>query len=135
MSDVIDRQAAIELIERMKPYHQDSDDIAEMIANMPSVQPNTDEWCTDCKEYDHDRHCCPRWNRVIRETLKDAQAEIIRCRDCRWWGYDGDDGPVRVCHAAKHGHMSSHWNIQIYRTYRENFYCADAERREDEQTD
>ena len=34
-----------------------------------------DEWCEDCKEYDHERHCCPRWNRVIRETLKDAQPD------------------------------------------------------------
>lgn len=39
MSDLISRQAAIELIERMKPYRQDVDDIAEMIANMPSAQP------------------------------------------------------------------------------------------------
>ena len=37
--DTISRQAAIELIERMKPYHQDADDIVEMIANMPSAQP------------------------------------------------------------------------------------------------
>ena len=38
--DTISRQAAIGLIERMKPYHQDADDIAEMIANMPSAQPD-----------------------------------------------------------------------------------------------
>ena len=37
--DTISRQAAIGLIERMKPYHQNADDIAEMIANMPPVQP------------------------------------------------------------------------------------------------
>ena len=41
MSDLISRHAAIELIERMKSYHQDADDIAEMIANMPSAQPET----------------------------------------------------------------------------------------------
>ena len=47
------------------------------IKGLPAVQhePQYDEWCTDCKEYDHERHCCPRWNRVIQETLKDAQAE------------------------------------------------------------
>lgn len=39
MQDLISRQAAIELIERMKPYHQDADDIAEMITNMPSARP------------------------------------------------------------------------------------------------
>lgn len=59
-----------------------------------------------------------------------AQPEIIRCKDCKWWGYDDDDGAVRVCHAAKHGHMSSHWSIMIYRIYKGDYYCADAERRE-----
>lgn len=29
------------------------------------------EWCTGCKEYDHEKHCCPRWNKVIRDTLND----------------------------------------------------------------
>ena len=42
-----------------------------------SAQPEMsfDEWCTDCKEYDKDKHCCPRWNRVIRQTLKDMKEE------------------------------------------------------------
>ena len=39
MDDLISRQAAIKLIERMKPYHQDANDIAEMIANLPAAQP------------------------------------------------------------------------------------------------
>ena len=39
------------------------------------AQPDLDEWCVDCKEYDQERHSCPRWNRVIRQTLKDAQPE------------------------------------------------------------
>lgn len=56
--------------------------------------------------------------------------ELIRCKDCKWWGYDDDDGVVRVCHAAKHGHMSSNWSIMIYRTHKGDFYCADAERKE-----
>lgn len=54
-----------------------ADDSDSYDALLPSAQPepNYDEWCTDCKEYDKERHCCPRWNRVIRETLKDAQPE------------------------------------------------------------
>ena len=61
--------------------------IEKAIDDQPAIEPEPhyDEWCTDCKEYDHERHCCPRWNRVIRETLKDAQPEIIRCRDCKYW--------------------------------------------------
>lgn len=56
MSDLIDRQDAIELIERMKPYHQGADDIAEMIDNMPSAQPEED--CDTCKHgYFGDEQC------------------------------------------------------------------------------
>ena len=29
-----------------------------------------DEWCDDCKEYDTEKKCCPRFNKVIREALK-----------------------------------------------------------------
>lgn len=31
--------------------------------------PVMDEWCTDCREYDREKHCCPRFNRVIRSAL------------------------------------------------------------------
>ena len=27
------------------------------------------DFCDDCKEYDHEKHCCHRWSKVIRETL------------------------------------------------------------------
>ena len=30
----------------------------------------TDEWCTGCKEYDTEKKCCPRFNRVIRGAMK-----------------------------------------------------------------
>ena len=31
------------------------------------------EWCKDCKEYDHDKNCCHRWTKVIRETLDEIE--------------------------------------------------------------
>jgi hypothetical protein len=40
-----------------------------------SAQPDLNQWCTDCKEYDKEKHHCPRFNRVIREALKDAKPE------------------------------------------------------------
>lgn len=61
----------------------------------------------------------------ILEALPSAQPEVIRCKDCRWWDkYNEKHG---YCMAAKHGFMSSHWEISIYRTYDEDFFCADAE--------
>lgn len=58
-------------------------------------------------------------------NLPSAQPEVIRCKNCRWWDkYNEKHG---YCMAAKHGFMSSHWEISIYRTYDEDFFCADAE--------
>ena len=34
-----------------------------------------DEWCTDCKEYDHNRNCCPRYNRVIRGAVDEVKQQ------------------------------------------------------------
>lgn len=31
------------------------------------------EWCTDCKEYDKDKHCCHRWSKRIRETIGEIE--------------------------------------------------------------
>ena len=83
-SDCISRQAAIELIERMKPYHQDADDIAEMIANMPSAQPETEKYeyhydHTDCIWYRPEaRNRCPTTCAQYRDGWNDAMNYIFR---------------------------------------------------------
>jgi len=77
MSDLISRQAAIDAIRAsvskytgfMEMEMYTDDDAVEAINGVPSAQPDFNEWCTDCKEYDQERHCCPRYNRVIREAL------------------------------------------------------------------
>ena len=93
----------------------------ECLRALPSVQPemNLDEWCTDCKEYDQERHCCPRWNRVIRQTLKDAQPEIIECRNCKHRG----EKPIAD---------GRYW-CNIHNAFM--YYCSDAERRTDDAND
>ena len=77
MDELISRQAAIEAIaEALKGVFVEYQDIAKkIIAKVPSAQPDLDEFCFTCKEYDQERHCCPRFNRVIRNALKDAQPE------------------------------------------------------------
>lgn len=77
MSDLIDRQKAIDEMEKSKKQYFDRRVIIgkmqDIVNNLPSAQPKPDEWCTDCKEYDPKKHCCPRFNKVIRNALKDAQ--------------------------------------------------------------
>jgi hypothetical protein len=53
------------LIEELKALEQES---------------QTFEWCHDCKEYDHDKHCCPRFNNVIRKTVE----EIKQPKTAHW---------------------------------------------------
>lgn len=81
-SDLISRQAAIDAMEESKTLFHDRKVIIgkmqDIVNNLPSVQEReekTNEWCHDCKEYDQERHCCPRWNRVIRNTVKEIMTE------------------------------------------------------------
>lgn len=32
------------------------------------------EFCTDCKEDDHEKHCCHRWTKFIRRTIDEMKA-------------------------------------------------------------
>ena len=49
------------------------------LSTLPPAQPeqHLDEWCTDCKEYDHENSCCPRWTKVIRQTRRELQDEFV----------------------------------------------------------
>lgn len=57
---------------------------------------------------------------------------VVRCKECKCWDKK-DDSPYGYCMAMKHGFVSSHWEIGIYRTYKGDFYCADGERREEDE--
>lgn len=54
----------------------------------------TDEWCTDCKEYDSEHHCCSRFNRVIRNTIDELKEafSIVQCHECKHRPIEDDDG-------------------------------------------
>lgn len=68
--DLISRQAAIDAVNRAV-----TQEVARWsLQELPSAQPeqNPDEWCTDCREYDKEKHCCPRFNRIIRTAMGDA---------------------------------------------------------------
>lgn len=38
------------------------------------------KWCTDCREYDQEKHCCHRWSKVIRNTVEEMKQG--RCDKC-----------------------------------------------------
>lgn len=67
-------------------------------------------------------------------TVTDAPmveyAPVVRCKDCKWFDRTEPSYPYGYCHAAKHGYMTSRWEISIYRKCKEDFFCADGERKE-----
>lgn len=77
MKDLIEREKAIKEIEKLTKKHFDYPvimrNVKNVIKQLPSAQPDLNEWCTDCKEYDSEKHHCPRYNRVIREALNGAE--------------------------------------------------------------
>lgn len=80
--DLIERQAAI----KVASGYCHPANIAKELARLPSAQPDLNEWCTDCKEYDSEKHHCPRYNRVIREALNGAEP-----RKPGRWSFIGED--------------------------------------------
>ncbi len=81
MKDLIDREVVLEELSYTRPSPKDRPQYLQWLADnkaileVPLVQSDFDEWCTDCKEYDADNHCCPRFNNVIREALNEGQPE------------------------------------------------------------
>ena len=84
MSDSISRQAALDIFDdynvavengQIEAYSRDR----KRLCDLPPAQPeqHLDEWCTDCKEYDHENSCCPRWTKVIRQTRRELQDEFV----------------------------------------------------------
>lgn len=120
MSDLISRRAAIEALwkalfdyeDKTEKQFAESDDldICDWIQHRVFVQNMSDI----------DRHT------IL--NLPSAQPKIIRCKDCKWWNRD-PESVYGYCMAIMHGYHSSNWEIGIYRKYKGDFYCADAERR------
>ena len=75
-SDLISRQAAIDDIWTVSPLARlDRKWVDRWLRQLPSAESESFEWCTDCKEYDQEKHCCPRWNKVIKNTLVEVERE------------------------------------------------------------
>lgn len=75
--DLISRQALCEYALNQKDKSVTPNDIMRF----PSAQQEF-EWCHDCKEYDQEKHCCPRWTKVIRNTVAELkQPQWIPCSE------------------------------------------------------
>lgn len=102
-------------------------DVRKIIEEEPEVHPEDYEWCTGCKEYDHERGCCPRFGKVIAETVEEVKQnlQIIRCEECKHL-FDGEHNK-NCCEVLME---KAKWLTEI--TVDMNWHCADGERRTDE---
>lgn len=77
--DLISRQNAIKDAESwvaVDDYEKHlQKNVVEWLKELPSAESESFEWCTDCKEYDQEKHCCPRCNKVIKNTLVEVERE------------------------------------------------------------
>jgi hypothetical protein len=77
--DLIPRQAVITMLNKIENAVEDGDGFQfnewiEYAKDIPSAE-KTAEWCHECKEYDKEKHCCPRFNKVIRQTVKEMKEQ------------------------------------------------------------
>ena len=77
------------------------------------VDRKLDEWCTDCKEYDHEKQCYHRWNRVIKNVVDEVREKydertakvetvekpnVYKCGECGQYFHSTAWGsPVEYC--------------------------------------
>lgn len=77
------------------------------------------------------------FNDILAKALAEQKehkadiVEVVRCKDCKWWDKK-DNSSYGYCHACKHGYISNNWEIGIYRTYKDDFFCADGERKNED---
>ena len=75
----------------------------------PYEELKSDEWCTGCKEYDTEKHCCPRFNRVIRETLNETSKP-----KGKWILWEDCEGKTRTCTCPICGDETRCWHAPNY---------------------
>jgi len=64
------------------------------------AEPVEFEWCTDCKEYDQEAHCCHRWTKVIRNTVNDLKTQGYEpVRNGHWVKNDNGTFSCSECHS------------------------------------
>lgn len=119
MSDLIERQAAIDALDNIQiprnaswyPYYQQA---LTAVSKLPSVHPTyTDAEIQKMQDMEQ-----AEIEKAFDLGREDAMAEIVRCKDCRW---------------QKDQSGSTAWLPCRVLVTPDDFYCGRAERRTDEQ--
>ena len=94
--------------------------------------------CDECgaktRVFGYEAEAIEAWNRRVATELEGVTG-VIRCENCKWWNRLEDGHPYGYCRACRSGTHTERWEISIYRQNRYDFYCADAEPKENEDDD
>ena len=83
MNDYIERQDAIDTHCAICPDKDKCPDVnficpdRELFRMIKPAYPELDETCYDCPMYDKEKHFCPRYSRVIPDTIKELKQQKI----------------------------------------------------------
>ena len=103
-------------VEKIHPY--------KVVGDRDSYSPYNEGWSDCVSLIEH-----------YLEQLPSAEPKIIRCCDCKWWDRLEEGHPYGYCLACRSGTHTERWDISIYRQCKFDFFCADAEPREDEEVE
>lgn len=115
-NDTINRRAAIDEIRKCRFVV----DAIEKIRGLPPAQSYTEDEIQKIQDFEQ-----AQFDKVYELGKQAAQPEIIYCKDCRHWDKTWTNDWAK----------DYHYCPVVDGVRKASFYCADAERRTDEQTD
>ena len=76
----------------------------------------------------------PTWNDAVSlvGSMPSVETDIIFCQDCKWWDQLEEEHPYGYCLACRSLSHTERWEISIYRKCKYDFYCADAEPKDED---
>jgi hypothetical protein len=95
---------------------------------------NPDEWCRTCSEYNQEKHCCPRYNKVIRNAVEEMKETNIRTAE--WVLLDECSNSGYYCSECHKKLVKEGWSGTVKKIkYCPNCGCRMVEPQESEETD
>lgn len=100
----------------------------------------TFEWCTDCREYDQEKHCCHRWSKVIWNAVEKMKQpcenaisrqeviETLKELDWRYNGHPGREvyGAIMELPSVRPQPKTGHWiEVEKYSDGKHKIKCSE----------
>ena len=134
---MVDRESVIthlQIIHTWAEFARERDLQFFTVKHLEDIAKWSDDAIELLKEQDTVEHACDilranGWKETEPLCSECDAVHVVMCKDCTWWERKNESS-YGYCNACKHGYHSSNWEIGIYRLYKEDFFCADGERKD-----